>query len=155
MKGWVRIEVTLEDDRYFEPERRLILAGKSGEREATVESFRRQHGRAVLKFRGIDSIDDAEKLIGSDVRICTTDLLSAPEGSFYTFQLKGCNVYNNDEYLGTVTDVLDLGGPEILKVDLGNDETLIPFAQPYFRKIDIAGRRIDVDLPEGLRDINK
>src|SRR6185436_10207813 len=115
----------------------------------------RQHGRCVLKFLGIDSIGDAEKLVGTEVRVRAADLLPVPPGAYYTFQLKGCGVYNNGEYIGTVTDFLDLGGTEILKVDSGNGETLIPFAQSYLKKIDVGAQRIDVDLPEGLRDINK
>jgi ribosomal 30S subunit maturation factor RimM len=70
--------------------------------------------------------------------------------------LKGCRVFAADgEYIGTVTDVLDSGGTEILKVDLESEETLIPFAQAYLKKIDVERRRIDVDLPEGLRGLNR
>jgi ribosomal 30S subunit maturation factor RimM len=55
-----------------------------------------------------------------------------------------------------VTDVLDMSGSEILKVDREDkEETLIPFAHSYLKKIDLEQRRIDVELPEGLRDINK
>jgi len=54
-----------------------------------------------------------------------------------------------------VTDVLDNGGVEILKVEHDAEETLIPFAQAYLKTVDLPRRRIDMDLPEGLRDINK
>jgi len=110
----------------------------------------------VLKVRGIDSIADAERMVGSDIRIPLNELLAPGEGSFYTFQLKGCRVFQEEEYLGTITDVLDLGGSEVLKVDRDDkEETLIPFAHSYLKKIDLDQRRIDVNLPEGLRDINK
>jgi 16S rRNA processing protein RimM len=124
--------------------------------ETEIEFFRRQHGRCVAKFKGIDSISEAERYIGSEVKI-TADALPEPEeGSFYTFQLKGCRVYAADgEYLGDVTDVLDAGGTEILKVDRGKEETLIPFAQEYLKVIDLDQQKIVVDLPEGLRDLNK
>jgi len=69
--------------------------------------------------------------------------------------LKGCRVFDNDEFIGVVTDVLDTTGVEILKVDRDEEEILIPFAQSYLKKIDLERQRIDVDLPEGLRDINK
>ena len=57
--------------------------------------------------------------------------------------------------LGTVTEVLDSGGTHILKVDGSGGEILIPFAQSYLRKVDLGQRRIEVDLPEGLVDLNK
>jgi 16S rRNA processing protein RimM len=159
----------LEDDALFDSGRRVILlassetpAGssptsrESKEREVEVEFFRRQHGRCIVKFRGIDSISDAEKYVGNELRIPAETLPVLKEGWFYTFQLKGCQVFASDgELLGTLTDVLDFGGTEILKVDLGDQETLIPFAQEYLKKVDLAESRIVVDLPEGLRDLNK
>ena len=134
----------------------ILSGGKTAERETEIEWFRRQHGRCVVKFHGIDTISDAEQYIGAEVKIPAGDLPAPQEGWYYTFQLKGCEVFATDgEYIGIITDVLDSGGSEILKVDRGNEETLIPFAQSYLRNIDLDQRRIEVDLPEDLRDLNK
>lgn len=131
------------------------MKDKSGQRELEIEYLRRQHGRVILKFRGVDSIWDAEALVGCELVIRRNELLEPQDGYFYTFQLKGCSVFDREEFIGTVTDVLDSGGVEILKVDLDSEEILIPFAQAYLKNVDLPGRRIDVDLPEGLRDLNK
>ena len=121
-----------------------------------IESFRRQHGRCIVKFKGIDTISEVERFIGKEIKIAAETLPAVEEGWFYTFQLKGCRVYAAEgEYIGEVTDVLDAGGSEILKVDLGKEETLIPFAKEYLKTIDLEQQRIEVDLPEGLRDLNK
>ena len=135
----------------------MILSGaKSAEREAEIDFFRRQHGHCVIKFRGIDGISEAEKYVGAVIKIPAGDLPEPEEGSYYTFQLKGCQVFTADgDYVGTITDVLDSGGTEILKVDCEDEETLIPFAESYLKSIDLDRRRIEVDLPEGLRDLNK
>ena len=155
MNGAVRIELTLEDDRLFESGRRVKLAG-SGERETEVEFFRRQHGHCIVKFRGIDHISEAERLVGAEIKVAADQLNPLQEGWFYTFQLKGCRVFAaGGECLGTITDVLDFGGSEVLKVDSDNGETLIPFAQEFLKKIDLDQQRIEVDLPEGLRGLNK
>jgi len=133
-----------------------MIATQTGCLEAEIEIFRRQHGRSILKFRGIDSISAVERHVGGEIRIRASELPEAEEGRFYTFQLKGCRVFTESgDYIGNVTDVLDSGAAEILKVDLGKEETLIPFAQSYLRKIDLQQRRIDVELPEGLRDLNR
>ena len=155
MNGELRIELTLEDDRLFDAGRRLKLAG-SVERETEVEFFRRQHGHCIIKFCGIDHIKEAERLVGAEIKIASEQLIPLQEGWFYTFQLKGCRVFAvNGECLGTITDVLDLGGSEVLKVDSENEETLIPFAQEYLKRMDLDQQRIEVDLPEGLRGLNK
>lgn len=59
------------------------------------------------------------------------------------------------ETLGTVIDVLDGGGTSLLKVVGKDGEILIPFAQAFLRKMDVEHRRIEVELPDGLRDLNK
>jgi 16S rRNA processing protein RimM len=147
----------LEDDALFEKGRRVILfAVRGSERETEIEFFRRQHGRCIAKFRGIDSISEAEDLVGNEVRIPESALPAPKEGWFYTFHLKGCEVFTTaGEYLGIVTEVLESGGADILKVDRENEETLIPFAQQFLKKIDLEQRKIEVDLPEGLRELNK
>jgi 16S rRNA processing protein RimM len=145
----------LEDDTLFEPGRRVTLEG-TNERHAEIEFFRKQHGHCVVKFCGIDHISDAEKLIGAEIQIETSQLTPLKEGWFYTFQLKGCRVFAQDgDELGTITDVLDYGGAQVLKVDRSNHETLIPFAQEYLKNIDLEQQRVEVDLPDELRELNK
>jgi 16S rRNA processing protein RimM len=159
LKGEVRIEQMLEDDAVFEPGQRVVLMDPSkarSERRTEIEFFRRQHGRCIAKFLGIDSISEAEKYIGQEVKIPADDLPAPRAGWFYTFQLKGCQVLTTSgEYLGTVEDVLGSGGNEILRVDHEGRETLIPFAEPYVKRIDPGQHRIEVDLPVDLRDLNK
>lgn len=145
----------LEEDAAFDEGRRVLI----GQTESEIEWFRHQHGRCVAKFKGIDSISEAERYIGSEIKIAAEDLPAIEEGWFYTFQLRGCEVYAVDgEYIGKVTDIVSAGGAggtELLKVDRGNKETLIPFAQEYLKQIDLDRQRIEVDLPEGLRDLNQ
>ena len=151
----MRIELALDDDRIFEPGRRVILMAGGAERDAHIEYFRRQHGRCVIKFGGIDSISDALQWIGAEIRIPSNEV-SPKEGWFYTFQLRGCRVFDAaGEYIGTVTDVLGSEGAEILRVALDDEETLIPFAHSYLKSVDLAQKRIEVELPDGLRGLNK
>jgi len=147
----------LEDDGVFEAGRTVILsAPTTAACQTEIEVFRRQHGRCVIKFRGIDTISEAERYIGSEIKIPADTLPAAQEGSYYTFQLKGCRVFAVDgEYIGTITRIIDSGGTEILEVVRDDEETLIPFAQLYIKEIDIDQRRVKVELPEDLRELNR
>jgi len=157
LKGEVRIEQMLEEDDVFRPGRRVVLSAKTGAGlDTEIEFFRRQHGRCVIKLRAINSISEAEHYIGCEIKIDADTLPPPKEGWFYTFQLKGCRVVTIDgQDVGTVTDVLESGGNEILKVERDNKETLIPFAETYMKKIDPDQQRIEVDLPEDLRNLNE
>ena len=114
-----------------------------------------------MKLAGVDSIVQAEKIVGAELKIAESALPAPEEGSFYTFQLRGCKVYTvgsgqdgHEDYVGEVIDIIDSAGTQTLQVGAGKDETLIPFAESIVKKIDIAARRIEVELPEGLRELN-
>jgi len=152
----MRIDVLLEDDRVFEPERKVTVIRGTGREDSEIEFSRKQHGHQILKLRGVNSISQVELLVGAELAIPEKDLPPATEGSFYTFHLKGCQIVAADgETLGIVTDVLDSGGTPILKVEGKDGEILIPFAQSFLRKLDLGERRIEMSLPDGLRDLNK
>jgi len=93
-----------DDDRLLDAGRSMQLELGGISRVVEIEFFRRQHGRFVMKFAGIDTIEDAEKIVGAELRIPQADLPAAEEGSFYTFHLRGCRVYamqdGEGEYIG-------------------------------------------------------
>ena len=83
------------------------------------------------------------------------DLPKAEDGTYFSFDLEGCTVYKEEEPIGTVIKVLDHGSTSLLHVDRNGKEVLIPFAKAYLQRVDTAGKRIDVDLPEGLLEVNE
>ena len=112
-------------------------------------------GQAIFHFEGSDSISDAEKLVGLEVRIPLTERAPLPGGSYYVTDLIGCEVRENGSAVGVVRDVEFTGGTPLLAVDSPNGEVLIPLAQEICVSVDLAARRIDVILPEGLRELNR
>ncbi len=154
----VRVRVEFDDSRLFETGRAVILTleGDSGKRiETEIETFRIQHGRRVAKLKGIDSISEAEKWIGGRIWIPESEWPEAEEGSFYSFDLEGCTVYRDGEAIGTVAEILDYGSTTLLRLEREGEEILIPFAQSFLKKIDIGNKRIEVELPEGLVEVNR
>ena len=113
-----------------------------------------QHGeRLIFKFAGVDSITDAERLVGSEVRLPLAERPEPEPGEFYQSDLVGCEVVEaNGNVLGRVTGWQDGGGPQLLIV---NGDLLIPFVRAICVEIDPAARKIVVDLPEGLKDLNR
>jgi 16S rRNA processing protein RimM len=112
------------------------------------------HGDTLIfKFRGVDSIGDAQKLSGAEVRVRASDRAVLEVGEFFQSDLVGCEVVERGtgRSLGKVTGWEDSGGPGLLVVEGG---LLIPFARSICVEIDPATRRITVELPEGLKDLN-
>jgi 16S rRNA processing protein RimM len=124
----------------------------AGERH-TVESAWFHGGILILKLSGIDSISQAEEVRGCEVRIPYTERVPLDPGEFFLSDLVGCEVVEqrNGALVGHVTSWQDAGGAGILALDNG---ILIPFARSICVEIDPAARRIRVELPEGLKELN-
>jgi len=118
-----------------------------------VESVR-EHLRAWLfKFRGVDTISQAELLERSEVRIPLEERLALEESEHYLSDLMGCEVRDRatGDLVGIVTGWEDGGGSGLLEVG----DLLIPFARSICVEIDTRAKRIMVNLPEGLKDLNR
>ena len=133
-------------------------------------------GQAVFHFEGCNSISEAEKFRGLDVLLPIEKRVPLSAGQYFLDDLIGCLVFENfaepsivssspcslataPSLLGVVKDVQIPGegvaGTPILVVDTSAGEILVPLAEDICRRIDTAARRIDVELPEGLRDLNE
>jgi 16S rRNA processing protein RimM len=136
----------------FDTLREVYLFGDG--RRYQVENVWWHDGRLVMKFQGIDDIPQAEELTGAEVRVPEEQAVALDPGEYFQADLVGCEVIERStgKRLGAVADFLETGGPGLL--DLGGG-FLIPFARSICVEIDIAARRIAVDLPDGLQEINR
>jgi len=146
----------------FDTLREVYLFGENGplgeEQPRHIESVWENRGRLIFKFLGIDTITDAEQLRGAEMKIPLAERPELPAGEYYHSDLAGCEVIDrNGSRIGRVRNWLDEGGSGVLSVEpAGNGEdVLIPFATSICIEIDVKARRIVVDLPEGLLEINR
>lgn len=125
-----------------------------GGSEYVVERVWYHGDQPVFQFRGIDSIDDAERLAGQDVLIPASERFPLPPDEYYFADLIGCRMVEADsgQILGTVTGWQELGGPVVLELDDGR--VLVPYVKAFLTDIDLAAREIRARLPEGLVDVN-
>ena len=112
------------------------------------------HGdHLIFKFKGVDSISDAEKLAGAEVAIPFEQRAALAEDEVYESDLIGCEVFDaTGRSLGVVTDFEETGGTPLLRV---GEDLLIPFAKSICTNIDLDRKRIVVNPPDGLLDLNQ
>jgi 16S rRNA processing protein RimM len=179
-KGEVAAELLTDFPQRVTQMRQVYLAdGQSEPRRVTLQSCwlsQNHRGQAVFHFAGSTSISDAEKFRGLEVQIPFEQRVTLPAGHYFVEDLLGCSVFENPAsptvlasppcsatsapvLLGTVQDVQFSGegvsGTPILAVDTPAGELLIPLAEDICTRIDTTARRIEVTLPEGLRDLNR
>ena len=120
----------------------------------TLEDVWDHKGRKVLKFRGVDTISDAETVVGCWVMIPADQAVKLPEGTYFNHDLVGCTVIGIDGTLiGTVKDVLDIADNSQLVVRGDSREYLIPTVKNICMEVSIPDKRITINPPEGLMDL--
>jgi 16S rRNA processing protein RimM len=120
-----------------------------------VTSSRLQHERPVIGVEGVETMNDAEALAGLELRVPSEQLLPLPEGTFYHHDLVGCRVETRSgEAVGVVKEVESGSGGSRLVVAGARGEILVPLAARICLEVDVGAKRIVIDAPDGLLDLN-
>jgi 16S rRNA processing protein RimM len=165
LRGEVAAEILTDFPERLPELREVWLAGERGEpRRVGVQRCWLSPGRggqAIFHFQGIDSIEAAEPLRGLEVQVPIEQRAKLDAGNYYVGDLIGCEVWEEGaaSAMGAVRDVEFPGGVPLLTVTPsdgnGDGEVLVPLASEFCTRIDVKAKRIDVTLPDGLRDLNR
>jgi 16S rRNA processing protein RimM len=122
-------------------------------RDYEILDVRFQQGRPIVRFAGIETMNDADALAGADLWLGEREMAPLPAGTFYRHDLVGCEVRDaQGRMLGRVTGVEGTLDRSYLVVD---GDVMIPLVEGICLAVDIAGRQVTVDPPEGLMDLNR
>ena len=137
-----------------------LAGGRSAPRRARVQRCWLSPGRggqAIFHFADISSVEEAEALRGLEIQVPIEERATLAAGNYFVSDLVGCEVWEAGGVspLGSVRDVEFTGAAPLLAVDTKDGEVLIPLAAEFCTRIDIAAKRIDVTLPEGLLELNR
>ena len=146
MEGWVKVQPTTDFPERFSRGARLIISQETEPRQIQGVHWHKEQAR--IKLRGIDTVEQAEALIGRLVEVNDDQRPTLREDEIYTRDLMGLDVFlESGEKLGVVDDVLKSPAQDLLVVD----EMLIPIVREFVREVDLTGRRVIVRLIPGMR----
>jgi 16S rRNA processing protein RimM len=127
-------------------------------RKLDLEEHWFHKGMVVLKFAGVESISDAETLVGSEIQVPRSERVELRSDEFYVSDLVGCTVTDSGREIGRVIgrikDVQFGSGEAPLLVIEGEKEFLVPFAAAYIEKIALEQKRLEMKLPEGMLELD-
>lgn len=152
LKGEVKVNSFTDDNTKFERIKKVMVRRKDGLTEYEIEKVGYHKTQVILKFKKVDTIEEAEKLRNAYIVVDREVLGELPEGVYYIADLIGLEVYTEDgEYLGKVDDIFNTGSNDIyvVKDDLGKQK-LLPGIDEVIKKVDLDNGRITVNLIEGL-----
>jgi 16S rRNA processing protein RimM len=150
----VNLETDFPEER-FQPGAELFIERNRRIEALRVSTVRFHRERPVIGIEGVETMNDAEALAGCELRVPVDRLAPLPGGTYYRHDLVGCRVETaGGDRVGTVTGVEGAVDRSTLVVAGARGEVLIPLAAEICTTIDPAEKRIVVDPPDGLLDLN-
>ena len=146
IKGWVSIKsFATEEQNIFN----YMLHLKKTEKftPISIQDYSIMPKKIIIKIKGIDSIESAEKILKKNVYLNSSELEKTEDGEYYWYHLIGCDVISeNKEVLGKVKDIMRNTSSDVLILEdkKNHKEILIPFVKKHLLNVDIHERIIKV-----------
>lgn len=132
----------------------LALSDDGERRELKIEDSWPHKGLLILKFSGVDDMNDAETIVGCELQVPSAERAQLEPGWTYVSDLVGCVVFDGELEVGKVTDLRFGAGEAPLLVVKADKEYEIPFAEAFLKNVDLGQKRIVMSLPEGLLELS-
>lgn len=152
LKGLLKINPFTDDITRFERLKTILVEHKKELLEFEIESVRYQKKQALLKLKGIDTIEEAEKYREDYLKIKRNKEEKLPEDTYYIVDLIGLDIYTeNGELLGKLDDIFSTGSNDVYVVkNSEGKQILLPAISDVIKNIDLEQKKIVVNLIEGL-----
>ncbi len=149
LRGEVKALYYTDGPDFFEDVKTLHL---SSGKKLGLRGYRISKGAVLLKLAGIDTVEEAEALVGQEISVSRADLPPLPEGRYYIADILGMEVVTDEgRVLGKVADVFKTGSNDVYTVR-GDKEYLIPVIDEVVLSTDLDARRITIKPLKGLLD---
>jgi 16S rRNA processing protein RimM len=145
VRGEVRVEPWCDNPAFLAGFTTVYLRNAP----VAVESARAHKNLVLMKLEGVDTVEAAQALREAVLWIDRSDI-ELPEGRFFVQDLIGLAVYDGEEYIGSLTDVLTMPAHDVYHVRGGDGEHMIPAVPEFVREIDLPGGIMRVKLIEGM-----
>ncbi len=152
LKGLLKINPFTDDITRFERLKTILVEHKKELLEFEIESVRYQKKQVLLKLKGIDTIEEAEKYREDYLKIKRNKEEKLPEDTYYIVDLIGLDIYTeNGELLGKLDDIFSTGSNDVYVVkNSEGKQILLPAISDVIKNIDLEQKKIVVNLIEGL-----
>lgn len=152
IKGFVKVYPYVNDVTRFNNLKYVYAKSKKEEKKLEIEEVKYQKNMVLLKFKGVETVEEAEKLRNNYLEIDRSDTIPLEEGEFFIADLIGLKVFlDTGEELGILEDIYNTGSKDIYVVkDKLGKSYLLPYIDEVIKKIDLDNSKIIVHIIEGL-----
>lgn len=152
VKGFLKVKTFTDDIERFEELKTVYICKKNELIKVEIEEVKYHKDMVLLKVKGIDDLNEAEKYKGLFLKIDRADAKKLPEGTYFIADLLGLEVYTDEGVLlGKVDDIFNNGANDVyvIKDELGK-QILLPGTKEVLKQIDLDNEKIIVHLLKGL-----
>lgn len=152
IRGEVKVFPTTDDVKRFKKLNKVILDTGREHLPLEVESVKFFKQFAIVKFKGIDNINDIEKYKGKSLLVDRENAVKLRKDEYFIADMIGLQVYTEDgEAFGVLKDVLETGANDVYIIDSAkHGEVLVPAIKQCILDVDIEGQKMTIHLMEGL-----
>ncbi len=154
VRGEVKVFPTTDDPTRFKKIKKVLLDNGKEKRELEITQVRFFKNQVILKFKGIDDINEVEKYRQADLYVTREHAIPLQKNEYYVADLIGLSVITDEEEaIGEITDVMQTGANDVYVVeDQSGKEILIPAISDCIKQVDLENQLMRVHLLPGLRD---
>ena len=152
IKGFVKVNPWVNDVTRFDELKKVYIKIRKEEKVLEIEEVKYHKNQVLLKFKGVETVEQAEMLRNAILEIDRKDAIPLEEGEYFIADLLESEVYTDEgEKLGILEDIFNTGSNDIyvVKNELGKS-ILLPRIKDVFKEIDVENKKIIVHLIEGL-----
>lgn len=151
IRGEVKVFPTTDDPLRFKKLKKVLLDTGREQLELEVQSVKFFKQFVIVKFKGIDNINDIEKYKGKGLFVPREDAVPLDEDEYYIADLIGMEVFTEDGRFGVVKDVMETGANEVYIVESDDHgEVLIPAIRQCVLDVNVEEKKMLVRLLDGL-----
>ena len=154
IKGEVKVFPTTDDANRFKKLKNVILDDGKEKIDIEIASVRFFKNMVILKFKGIDDINDVEKYKKAELFVTRENAVPLQKDEYFIADLIGVEVTSDQgEELGVIDDVLQTGANDVYVIKkAGCQDLLVPAIKACIKEVDIENQKMTVHLLAGLRD---
>lgn len=156
LNGGVNVFLDVDDPEYYREMESVFIAIDNDETLVPffIDSLSLKDNKAIIKFEGVDTPEEAERLVSCEVYLPLEFLPPLKENQFYFHEIIGYQVKDiNSGDIGCVRFVYPSASQDLLSVLYREKEVLIPITDYIIKTVDKENKTLIVDLPDGLLDI--
>ncbi len=153
IRGEVKIFPTTDDVKRFDYLKEAYIDAGKEKIKVEVSSVRYFKNLVIVKFKGIDNINDIERYKGKDLLVTRENALPLEEGEYYLADIIGANVYTEDgDLFGSLEDVIETGANLVYSVQHEGKEVLLPVIDDCVKEVNVEEKKVIVHIMKGLLD---